>query len=129
MRSSVIFALALVALALPSCREQRTPTEVVGGGRLAASVTPPEQAGRYIVVLAAERVPADFGERISRLGATVEASLDSIGVVVVTGLAEATVAELTAQPDVRNVEPDFVTTLPDDDVEAADDETDRTSVV
>jgi subtilisin family serine protease len=124
MRSSVIFALAAIpALTLQGCHDQRAPTESGPRGTLAASVTPADQTSRHIIVFAAERVPADFGLRVSGLGGSLETALDSIGVVVVTGLAEAAVAELTAQPDIRNVEPDVVTTLPDDDVEAADDGT------
>ncbi len=120
MRSSNIIWLGVVAaLALPGCRDQRTPTAPVGGGTLAASVTAPEQAGRYLAVFAAERVPADIRERVSRLGGAVEAALDGIGVAAVTGLSEAAAAELAGASDVRAVEPDAITSLRNDD-EATD---------
>lgn len=69
------------------------------------------RGGRYIVLFAAEGVPADFAERVSKRGGSVEASLDKIGVAVVTGLTDAAAAELAAEADIRNVEPDVVMTL------------------
>jgi subtilisin family serine protease len=115
MRSSTIFALAAIAaLTLQGCHDQRAPTALAGGGVLAASVTPAEPASRYLVLFAAERVPVDFGEHISRLGGSVEVRLDSIGVAAVTGLTEAAAAELVAEPGVLHVEPEVVMTMPDD---------------
>jgi subtilisin family serine protease len=81
---------------------------------LAASVTPPEEAGRHVVVFAAERVPSDFAERIASLGGAVEAALDRIGVAAVTGLTETAAAELAASPDIRAVEPDVIAAPPQD---------------
>ena len=73
---------------------------------LAASVAPSVQASRHIVLFTAEQVPADFSQRVERLGGTVWQSLDSIGVGVVDGLSQSAVATLAADPDVRAVEPD-----------------------
>ena len=118
---SNLFALAAVAaLALQGCVDQRAPTESASRGAFAASVTSLDQAGRHVVVFAAERVPADFGERVASLGGSVEASLDNIGVAAVTGLTQDAAAALAAQADIRNVEPDEVTTMADDDVAAAE---------
>jgi len=65
---SNLFALAAVAaLALQGCVDQRAPTESASRGAFAASVTSLDQAGRHVVVFAAERVPADFGERVASL--------------------------------------------------------------
>src|SRR2546425_6530344 len=107
------------ALALQACHDQPVPTESRARGILTASVTPADPAGRHLVVFTAERLPADFGERVSRLGASVEVALDSIGVAAVTGLLEGGAAELAAGADVRAVEPDPITRLRDDD-EATD---------
>src|SRR6266566_2455561 len=68
------------ALALLGCHDQPVPTEPHARGMLAASVTPADPAGRHLVVFTAQRVPADFGDRVAQLGGSVEAALDSIGV-------------------------------------------------
>ena len=117
--ASHILAFAVAGLPLQGCQDQATPTGSHVGGALVASVTPVDPAGRHLVVFTAERLPADFGERVSRLGASVEVALDSIGVAAVTGLLEGGAAELAAGADVRAVEPDPITRLRDDD-EATD---------
>src|SRR6266849_10983600 len=125
---SIIGALATVAaLALQACADQREPMEPTRRGALAASVTPADPAGRHLVVFTAERVPADFGARVSNGGGAVEASLDSIGVAAVTGLSETAAAELATGADVRAVEPDPITSLQDDG-EATDGFADETAV-
>ena len=116
--SNVWGLAAVLGVVLPGCRDQGTPT-APGAKALTASVTPADPAGRHLVVFTAERLPADFGERVSRLGASVEVALDSIGVAAVTGLLEGGAAELAAGADVRAVEPDPITRLRDDD-EATD---------
>jgi len=104
---SNVFALAAVAaLALQSCGDQPTPTGFARAGTLAASVESGEQGSRHIVLFAAERVPADFTERVAQLGGTLSQSLDSIGVGVVRGLSQTAVATLLADGDIRAVEPD-----------------------
>src|SRR6266853_1638874 len=91
-------AVAIVAvLALGACQE-RAPTEA-SSRILAASATSLESSGRYVVVFSAERVPVDFGERVTALGGSIESALDSIGVAAVTGLSEAGAAELAAGAD------------------------------
>src|SRR2546430_44637 len=96
---------AVAALALQGCRDHAVPTDLSGRSVLATSVAP-SAADRHIVLFAAERVPADFTERVERLGGTVERALDSIGVGVVRGLSQAAVATLSADADIRAVEPD-----------------------
>jgi len=120
-RSSLsMYALAAVpALALSGCRDQRAPTGPADGA-LSASVTPAEQSGRYIVVFGAERLSADFAQRVANLGGSVEAALDPIGVAAVTGLTEAAAVELAGEKGIAYVEPDVMMTLPDDSGEAAD---------
>src|SRR5216117_2660935 len=106
-------ALAIVAaLALGACQE-RAPTEA-SSRMLAASTASLESNGRYVVVFSAERVPGDFGERVAALGGSIESALDSIGVAAVTGLSEAGAAELAAAVGIRAVEPDPLTSPPDD---------------
>ena len=122
-RSNIV-ALAVAALAFQACQEQREPTEPTRRAALTASMTPADPAGRHLVVFAAERVPADLGERVARLGGTVEAALGSIGVAAVTGLSETGAAELAASADIRAVEPDPITRGHDDD-EATDDLTEQ----
>src|SRR5205823_13675413 len=116
MNQSTIVALAVAAvLALPACQEQREPTEPTRRAALTASITPADPAGRHLVVFAAERVPADLGERAARLGGTVEAALGSIGVAAVTGLSETGAAELAASADSPAVVPDPIIRGQDDD--------------
>src|SRR5258705_1569915 len=106
-------ALAIVAaLALGACQE-RAPTEA-SSRLLAASAVSLESSGRYTVVFSAERVPVDFGERVTALGGSIESALDSIGVAAVTGLSEAGAAELATGADIRAVEPEPMTRTRDD---------------
>jgi len=106
---------AVTTLVLQGCHEPLRPvsTEAAARGILAASVTTGDPAGRHLVVFAAERVPADFGERVAQLGGSVETSLDSIGVASVTGLSSDAARELAASADTRAVEPDPLTQAPD----------------
>ena len=117
--ASCILILSLVGLSLQGCQDQPALTESRASGALAASVTPADPAGRQLVVFTAERVPAAFADRIARLGGTIEAALDSIGVAAVTGLSDVAVTELGAAADIRAVEPDPMT-RPRDDGEAVD---------
>ena len=113
------FVLTVVAaLSLHACREARVPTQAARA-ELAANAATPDQTSRHIVLFTAERVPADFAERVSRLGGSVETSLDGIGVATVTGLTEATGAKLASGADIQAVEPDRVIT-PGDGVEATE---------
>ena len=112
-RRSLAWA-AVAALSLQACGEAPAPTQLARYS-LAANVTSPGEKGRYVVLFSAQRVPADFGERISRVGGSVEASLDSIGVATVTGLTEDGAAELAIASDVRAVEADPLTALHDGD--------------
>src|SRR5438067_12872022 len=86
-RSNIV-ALAVAALAFQACQEQREPTEPTRRAALTASMTPADPAGRHLVVFAAERVPADLGERGARLVGTVEAARDRICVAAMTRLSE-----------------------------------------
>lgn len=112
------FALTVVAaLSLHACREARLPTQAARA-ELAANAATLDQTSRHIVLFTAERVPADFAERVSRLGGSVEASLDGIGAATVTGLSQAAAAEVAAGADVQAMEPDRVMTLEAGGVEA-----------
>src|SRR3989442_6543504 len=84
------------------------------GPHIVASFSFPGESSRHVVLFSAERVPADFAERVATLGGSIEASLDSIGVATVTGLSDGAAAELAAEPDVSKVEPDVVMALPAD---------------
>jgi lantibiotic leader peptide-processing serine protease len=110
-------SVAVAALSL-SCTDARVPTASTRG-TLAASARSLDGPSRHLVLFAAERVPADFGQRVTRLGAAVEASLDSIGVASVSGLGDSAAAALAAAADVRAVEPDPLITQQDDDASAA----------
>src|SRR3989442_4136346 len=103
-----------MALALQACTDRPTPTDASGRRNPSASVVTAEQSGRYVVVFTAERVPVAFADRLAQLGGTIEAALDSIGVAAVTGLSEAGAAELAAGADIPAVEPDPMTSPPDD---------------
>lgn len=106
--------LVVAGLLLQACRDEAPPTGPDGAGLLAASLGSTEQPGRYIVLFTADAVPSDFSERVKRLGGSLEASLDPIGVAVVTGLAQSAAAELAAGADIRAVEPDLACALAND---------------
>jgi subtilisin family serine protease len=115
------FALAAATvLLMQACVDEPAPTEVAGGSVLTTSVTPTAQVGRHLVLFAAEKVPAEFGERVARLGGSVEASLDHIGVAAVTGLTESAAADLAAEVGIQHVEPDPILAMVDQGAEAAD---------
>src|SRR5216117_493101 len=106
--TSRLFSLAVVAaLALQGCNDSPAPVELAGDEMLAASVAA-QHTGRHIVLFAAKRVPADFQERVERLGGSVEASLDSIGISIVVGVSDVAAAALASDGDVQAVEPDGV---------------------
>jgi subtilisin family serine protease len=113
-------ALALVAVVLGGCSDKPVPAAPDGDRPFMHAQVSQQEAGRYLVLFAAERVPADFVARVERGGGAVEASLDDIGVAVVTGLTEAAAAELAAEEGVRAVEPDAVVTMSGGDAEAAE---------
>ena len=107
--------LVLAALFIGCDRSQP-----VGPSMEAASAAVSQQeTSRYVVLFTAEGVPTDFRERVLRLGGSVEASLDGIGVATVTGLGATAAAELATDGDIRAVEPDVVLTQPGD-IEAVD---------
>ncbi len=110
---------AVAALALQGCQDQPAPTEPGARGMPTASVASTDDTGRYLVLFAVDRIPADFSERIASLGGAVDATLDSIGVAAVTGLTEAGAAELAAGPGVLHVEPDVLEAILDNDDAAA----------
>jgi len=118
LNPSMVIALGVAVLALQGCRDQPVPAEPTSEGTAAASLMPSGTDGRYVVLFAAERVPADFAERVSRRGGAVEAALDSIGVAAVSGLTEAAAAELAAEDGIRAVEPDALMAMADDHVDA-----------
>ncbi len=105
--------VATAALALASCEDQPIPT-TPGSRAITARLTSLDQPARYIVVFAPEAVPGDISARIARLGGSVDASLDEIGVATVTGLTGASAAQLSAESDIQDVEPDVVMSAGDD---------------
>lgn len=118
---SHIFLLAAVTgLGLQGCHDQPAPTEPAGLDRVLPSAALSANASRHLVLFAAEKVPAEFGERVARLGGSVEASLDHIGVAAVTGLTETAAADLAAGAGIQHVEPDPVLAMVDKGAEAAD---------
>jgi len=100
-------ASAFGALCLLGCGESTQPLEVAllrSDAAIGSEVAP---VGRHVVVFhGAQGIPADFGRRVELLGGTVAASLDSIGVAVVSGLSDDSAASLAAMSDVSFVERD-----------------------
>jgi subtilisin family serine protease len=120
---SSIHLLALVAVAvltLESCSDLGVSLQPAMGGMIAANETSTGQAARHIVVFAAERVPADFPQRVAALGGSVDMSLDSIGVTAVIGLTDTAAAQLATAPYVKAVELDPLIGISGEQVELAD---------
>jgi subtilisin family serine protease len=72
------------------------------------------------VLFAAEQVASDFGERVAGLGGSIEASLDHVGIAVVTGLRESAAAELVGDAGIKGVDPDPIATPVDEAAPAED---------
>jgi lantibiotic leader peptide-processing serine protease len=106
-RCTIAAVVALIGTG--GCSERPGPTAATTAQVPLFDAASQQETRRHVVVFAAERVPADFAERVTRVGGSVATSLDGIGVATVTGLSEAAAAELRAQSDVRNVERDVVT--------------------
>ena len=106
-----IASTVVAALTVTGCSDQPAPAAPGPIGRPVSADLSQQQPGRYVVLFAAEQVPADFRERVAMLGGSVEASLDSIGVAAVTGLSQAAADKLAATADVQSVQPDRVVTL------------------
>lgn len=111
---------AVTLTALQACTDQPTPTGLAASGTFAASETVNAQASRHIVLFASEGVPTGFPQQVTRLGGSVEAVLDSIGVAAVTGLNDTAVATLRADPGIRSVEPDVAIVMSDNRFEMDD---------
>ena len=109
----------VAALTVTGCSDQPAPTAPGAIGHPLSADLSHHQPGRYIVLFAAEQVPADFGERVATLGGSVEASLDDIGVATVTGLTATAAADLAVAPEVHAVESDGTITVDIDGVDAA----------
>ena len=111
MKTRLVATLGL-SLFVASC-EGRTPGGPAMPRLVADASLSPQDNDRYLVVFAAERVPADFNARVAQVGGLVEASLDSIGAASVTGLSSDAASELAASADTRAVEPDPLTQAQD----------------
>ncbi len=118
--STLLALVAVAAVTLESCSDQDAPLQPATGEMIAANATSTSQAERRVVVFVAERVPADFPQRVAALGGSVETSLDSIGVAAVVGLTDTAAAQLATAPDVKAVEPDAVVGISGEQVEAAE---------
>jgi hypothetical protein len=105
-------ASAFSAFCLLGCTESTQPTDLrlspVGAG--VASET--QAIARHLVVFHGDQgIPADFSQRVELLGGTLAASLDSIGVAVVSGLSDDAAASLAGTSGVSFVEPDMTSSL------------------
>src|SRR5262245_1078491 len=99
--------LLLVTIILAGCQDRALTTQ---SDAITVSAQVDESQGNAdsrLVVFANEQVPSDFQERIERLGGSVRASFDNIGIGVVSGLTDASAALLAQDGDVRAVEPDM----------------------
>ncbi|HET6681286.1 MAG TPA: S8 family serine peptidase [Gemmatimonadaceae bacterium] len=72
---------------------------------MAASGLPTEEVPRHLVVFKSNRIPADFAQRVQRMGGKVELTIKSIGAVSISGLADASLATLDKDSRVASVEP------------------------
>lgn len=111
-RTSLRVAAAAVftILGLAGCLDRPVPAAPEGTRIPLHAEVSQQEAGRHVVVFGAKRVPADFGERVSSLGGSVEATLDPIGVATVSGLTGAAASELAAEVSILYVEPDVIMT-------------------
>ncbi|HJQ09757.1 MAG TPA: S8 family serine peptidase [Gemmatimonadaceae bacterium] len=105
---------AFAALCLLGCSDI-TPPRDASQLHVSADVASESQAfvqRQHVVVFhAAQGIPADFSKRVELLGGTLAASLDSIGVAVVSGLSDDSAAALATMSDVAFVEPDTMASV------------------
>jgi subtilisin family serine protease len=96
------FIVAASALAvLASCSDQ--PTEPAVTHKASFNVIT-ENTQRHLVAFKNKNVSGDFAAAVAALGGKVDASLDAIGGVVVSGLSNEAVASLTKRRDVLAIE-------------------------
>ena len=105
---SILTWIVATAMVVQGCQNRPPATGPASVRTFAADRASAEWSGRYVVLFAAERVPVDFGDRVSGLGGVVEAALDNIGVAIITGVSDSAAAELSSDPGVRNVERDEI---------------------
>jgi subtilisin family serine protease len=118
--SSILVLVAVAVSGIQGCDHARAPTDVAAGQALTSNTITSEKSGRHIVLFAAERVPSDFGFRVASLGGSIEASLDQVGVAVLTGLTEGAAAELAGYAGIQGVEPDPITKMMGEAAPASD---------
>lgn len=77
------------------------------------SLTDLPTTGKHLVIMNAQRLPADLASRVGALGGTIDAVYGAIGVAVVDGLTDEAAATLQASDDVQFVQPDVIVPMID----------------
>ncbi len=102
-RAASILLLAAAGV-LGACA--RDTTTAPGPGARAVRAAAAAAPGRYLVLFAANAVPADFAVRVVALGGTVTASHGGAGLATVSGLDAAAASQLAGSAGVSQVQPD-----------------------
>jgi subtilisin family serine protease len=112
--------LLLGAVSLSACMDQVT-NPIEPAMRSTSESGEVQATGKHIVMFGNQRIAQSFAGDVAKLGGTVDASYDAIGVAVVAGLSDAAAASLRSLNDVANVEADVVVQWldPVSDVETA----------
>jgi subtilisin family serine protease len=112
----------LTLLAATACGDEpATAPASAPGPEMAFSGVPGASAnGRYIVTFKGNRVPPDFGARVTALGGTMAKSHPVLGIAYADGLTEAQAASLARQWGVAEVmaDPEIALELPSAPVQA-----------
>ncbi|MBA2669334.1 MAG: hypothetical protein H0U67_03060, partial [Gemmatimonadetes bacterium] len=99
--------LLLGAVSLSACTDQVT-NPIEPAMRSMSESGEVQATGKYIVMFGNQRIAKSFAGDVAKLGGTVDASYDAIGVAVVAGLSDAAAASLRSLNNVANVEADVV---------------------
>lgn len=106
-RFAPLFLAGIVALA--ACAEDgRNPVSPEAAGPV---LSESEAPARHIFVFTEKSIPADFAERVSAAGGTVEKTFSGMGIAAVAGLSPEGAASLGGAADVAHWNEDVVLTL------------------
>ena len=104
--TSRLYCLAAVAVVVAACAEPPvTPQVTLGGGRRIASI---DGAKSYVIQTTGNSIPSGFSVSVGAAGGTVTASLDKIGVAIVSSSDPQFAAKASAIKGVVSVDEDVV---------------------
>jgi subtilisin family serine protease len=111
MKSRIPVLALVVAFAVSACSPDNvvTPLKVPSSPNLAKSAGP--SSGKYVVMTAPGRLPANFAQTVASLGGTLTAAHAGAGFATVSGLTADAANQLATTAGVTEVDPDEIVSL------------------